>query len=54
MTCCVTDCTNYSGLNKNGSCNKVLAEEIKFFKKRLNSYIRGKPQLLEKVSRKIG
>ena len=54
MTCCVKDCSNQSKLNKNVSCNKVLGEEIKFLKKkRLNPYIRAKPQLLEKVLCKI-
>ena len=36
-------------VEKNASYNKALREEIKFLKKRLNSYIRAKPQLLEKV-----
>ena len=40
-------------MNKNVSYNKVLGEKIKFSKKILNSYIRTKPQLLEKVSCKI-
>ena len=48
MTCCLKGCSNWSRLNKNASCNKVLCEEFKFFKKTLNSYIRAKPQLLEK------
>ena len=39
LTCCVTGCTNQSGLNKNASYNKVLGE-IKFLKKRLSSYTR--------------
>ena len=39
---------------KNISYNKVLGEEIKLLKERLNSYMRAKPELLEKVSCKIG
>ena len=39
---------------KNASYNKVLGEEVKFLKKRLNSYIRAKRKLLEKVSCKMG
>ena len=35
--------------DKNASYNKVLHEEIKLKKKRLNSYIRAKPKLLAKV-----
>ena len=53
MTRCVKGCSNQSRLNKNASFNKVLREEIKFLKKKkkeIKSYIRAKPQLLEKVS----
>ena len=53
VSCCVKVCSNYSRLNKNVSYNKVLDEEIKIFKKRLDSFVRAKPQLLEKVSCKI-
>ena len=48
MTCCVKGCSNQSRENKNASSNKVLGEETKFFKKKIKSYIRAKPQLLEK------
>ena len=36
MTCCVKGCSIQSRLNKNASYNKVLDEEIKFLKRKLN------------------
>ena len=47
LTCCVRGCSSQSRLNKNVAYQKMSGE-----KRRLNSYIRGKPQLLEKVSLK--
>ena len=54
MPWCVKGCSNESRLKKNVSYNKKLGEQIKFLKKRLNSYIRAKKKLLEKYSCKIG
>ena len=48
MTCCVTGCTNQSGLNKNASYNKVLGEEIKFLKKKIKFLYKSKTTAIGK------
>ena len=51
VTYCLKGCSNQSILNKNVSYHKVY---IRWREKILHSYLRWKPQLLEKVSCKIG